>query len=101
MTMFTPNLRRTTDNRLVPVSIGALAMKLRGELQLLNGAAESSNGPAMIVRCTDLNDATECINFATRNGLLIVMHNSQAFPGTEVNCDHGIVVDLGSLARVT
>lgn len=96
--MLTSSLRRITDNQLVPTNLAGLAMQVRGELRVMNGgdagsAGSDDTGPAVIVRCRALQDAEECLKFATRQGLLISLYN-----GNDVaQCDHGIAVDISRL----
>lgn len=96
--MLTSSLRRITDNQLVPTSLAGLAMQVRGELRVMNegnanSAGPKDSGPAVIVRCRALQDAEECLKFATRQGLLISLYN-----GDDVaHCDHGIAVDISQL----
>lgn len=98
--MLTSSLRRITDNQLVPTSLAGLAMQVRGELRVMPGndtetneLPDSGRGPAVIVRCRALQDAEECLKFATRQGLLISLYNGKDF----AHCDHGIAVDISQL----
>lgn len=96
--MLTSSLRRITDNQLVSTSLAGLAMQVRGELRVMNegdapSAGPEDSGPAVIVRCRALQDAEECLKFATRQGLLISLYNGKDF----AHCDHGIAVDISQL----
>jgi hypothetical protein len=98
--MLTSSLRRITDNQLGPTSLAALAMQVRGELRI-NGedadTSDSNEGPAVVVRCRDLQDAEQCLKFAARQGLLISLYNGDDFSRGSAHCDHGIAVDISQL----
>ncbi len=100
--MFDVTIRRSTDSSLIPVNIAALAVQVSGDLQVpdqesrINGHARA---PAVIVRCANVDDALQCLDFASRLGLLISMHNSHQNPSEWSDCDNGIAVDLSGLSR--
>lgn len=99
--MLMPHLRRIDDNRLVPTSLAGLAMQVRGEVHMFREDAgqisdDHGHGPAVIIRCREIQDAQACMQFATRRGLLICLSNgSDSFRGAD--CDRGIAVDLSRI----
>ncbi|WP_290652136.1 hypothetical protein [Aquisalimonas sp.] len=105
--MLEVNLRQLADNELVPVNIAALALSVAGEFRFpaeeaaaatAQGDANVHTGPAVIVHCADRRDVLECLEFASRHGLLVAMHNSHKDPANWSDCDHGIAVDLSALS---
>lgn len=95
------NIRRSADNSLVPVNIASLAIQVSGDVRFPaeeGGRSVNGNCPAVVIRCATVDDALQCLDFATRKGLLISMHNRQADPADWSDCDQGIAVDLGGLA---
>ncbi|WP_018954173.1 hypothetical protein [Thioalkalivibrio sulfidiphilus] len=100
-------LRRASDQRLVTVNLAALAMEVRGEFRYpgdsgspehkQSAGVKENVGPVLTVVCKDLADAMGCLEFASRNDLLVVMHNSQDGEQAWRGPDRGIVVDLSHL----
>ncbi|MCC5857126.1 MAG: hypothetical protein JJT90_03155 [Ectothiorhodospiraceae bacterium] len=99
-------IRRLADNSLIPVNIGALAIQIRGDIQIPNGGGTGETGaqpvngssPAVVIRCADRDDVLQCLDFASRQGLLLSMHNGPDETGWS-KCDHGIAVDLRGLSK--
>lgn len=105
--MLTTTLRRATDNQCVPVHLGGLALMVRGRLELTREAtnaavsdasdSENSGGPAVIVNCASLEDAQQCMEFATRNDLLLWVFNGNGKDADPAVCKGGMAVDLSSV----
>jgi FAD/FMN-containing dehydrogenase len=56
--------------------------------------------PAVVARCTGVEDVSAAIEFARRTGLpMAVRSGGHSFPGLSV-CDDGIVIDLGPLKGI-
>lgn len=99
--MLDVKLRRLADNELVPVNLAALALSVRGEFRFPaeeNSSAEATTGPAVVIHCMDRWDVVQCLEFASRWGLLVAMRNSRTDPVTWADCDQGIAVDLSALS---
>jgi FAD/FMN-containing dehydrogenase len=57
--------------------------------------------PALVVRCSGTDDVVAAVNFGRDHDLLVsVRGGSHSTPGYST-CDHGIVIDLGPMNRVT
>ena len=96
-----------------PVDAAALAdleRNLRGQLiqagdpdyeehrRVWNGSID--RWPALIVRCTSVEDVVAALSFARRSGLpLAVRSGGHSFPGLSV-CDEGIVIDLRLMSEI-
>lgn len=87
-----------------------LDMRLRGELVLpgdpdyesvrgvWNGAADGN--PALIVRCADVTDVIEAVNFAREQGMAMsVRSGGHSLAGYSTN-DGGIVIDLSRMKAI-
>lgn len=105
--MLTLELRRRADDSLVPINVAPLAMQVRGEFSYPHGdeagasrlrrSVENDRGPALVVRCADVNDVSYCIDFALRHDLRIALHNDRGDPASWADCDRGIAVDMRGL----
>jgi FAD/FMN-containing dehydrogenase len=56
--------------------------------------------PAMIVRCTDEGDISECVKFAKDNGLTLAVRGGGHNIAGNASCDGGIVIDLTRMRKV-
>ncbi len=93
--MLEVKLRHVSDQELIEVNLGALALSVRGDFRF---PARENGGPAVIVRCADRRDVLECLEFASRLGVLVAMYNAHEDPATWSDCDQGIAVDLSALS---
>jgi len=57
--------------------------------------------PAMIARCIDADDVSQCVSFARDNNLLVAVRGGgHSWPGNSV-CDRGLMIDLSQLNAVS
>ena len=92
-------------------ALPALAVRLRGELILpgdrdyesargvWNGKADCH--PALIVRCADVDDVIESVNFAREQGLVISVRSGGHSPAGYSTNDGGMVIDLSDMNAIT
>lgn len=101
--MLEVKLRQIADQELVNVSLAALAVSTRGEFRFPAAEAEGTSsdgrpsnrvGPAVIVQCMDRHDAMACLEFASRQGVLVAVGNAPGDPATWRDCDQGMAVVL-------
>src|SRR5947209_651766 len=92
-------------------ALQGLAMRLRGELILpgdpdFEAARDVWNGladrhPALIVRCADVDDVIEAVNFAREQGIAVsVRSGGHSMVGYGTN-DGGIVIDLSHMKAMS
>lgn len=63
--------------------------------------ADIDRTPAVVARCTSADDVAVAVRFACEEGLEIsVRGGAHSMPGHAV-CDHGLMIDLSLLDRVT
>ncbi|TWF81165.1 FAD/FMN-containing dehydrogenase [Pseudonocardia hierapolitana] len=108
--MATPARTAHESVRLDRPAVEELATGLRGELigpddpaydehrRVWNGSIDRH--PALIARCTGVEDVVAAVGFARTHGLLVAVRGGgHSFPGYSA-CDAGMVIDLSPMKRI-
>jgi hypothetical protein len=90
--------------------IDDLKSKIRGQIILANGAgyedarkvynAMINKHPGMIVKCVDVADVINAVNFGRENNLLVAVRGGGHNGGGLGICDDGLVIDLSGIKYV-
>jgi FAD/FMN-containing dehydrogenase len=108
--MATPARTAPEPIRIDRPAVEELATSLRGDLigpddpaydghrRVWNGSIDRH--PALIARCTGVEDVRAAVGFARTHGLLVAVRGGgHSFPGYSV-CDAGMVIDLSPMKRI-
>src|SRR5438874_9026778 len=92
---------------LPPNSVAELKTNLRGRVVEPHDAdyddarrvynAMIDKKPRLIVRCSDVADVIQSVNFARQHGLLLAIRSGGHNGGGLGICDDGLVIDLASM----
>ncbi len=101
----------STPIKELPASVvGTFTSAFKGEITLPGGAAYNQaravynamidKHPGMIVKCHNVNDVVQAVNFARQNDVLVAIRGGGHNGGGLGLCDDGLVIDLSGIKFV-